>query len=245
MEGQPIDVRNIRYNTQEDLLSHMHAVLDFSNYCRTTGIPPESFYDTFSNLVHHIALCLDTICRFATIYFGASAALPYNYGLMIHRQGATYKAVCIVDLNALTLFSRCHEALLHSRARLTNIVQHRPAELANIPLPYDKNSFSVLDYLYRFAKTELRLDPNWPTNSFTAALIGIRGPIFNAIVAKIRAVCAYSYSFSPVLCHYSRISRTSSSISGMLTQETCCGVWRHIYCNIITPCPCSSCHYRA
>ncbi|KAI0088689.1 kinase-like domain-containing protein [Irpex rosettiformis] len=85
----------------------------------------------------------------------------------------------------MTLFRGCHEYLLYCRMRLTLGIKRRSAEIPDIPKPFRPPS--VLMHVYPLARTELRIDPNWPIESFTAALIGIGGPIFDNIISKIRA----------------------------------------------------------
>ncbi len=83
-------------------------------------------------------------------------------------------------------FKKCHHALLYCRTKLTLVIKRMPNELASVPVP--NQSPTVVVYLYHKARSELRIDPNWPMESFTAALIYVCGPVFDTVIHWIRQV---------------------------------------------------------
>lgn len=67
-EGQPVDLRNLRYNAAEDLLSHMRRVVDFAVHCTSILSFPGCLSDHFQELIHYVALGAESLCVFARIY---------------------------------------------------------------------------------------------------------------------------------------------------------------------------------
>lgn len=96
----------------------------------------------------------------------------------------------------MDIFWLRHHSLLYCRAKFTLAIKRMAEESRSLPKP--DNSRGVLSFLYHKAKTELRIDPNWPIESFTAALMYVCGPVFDTIIHWIRRVY---YATSLISCH--------------------------------------------
>lgn len=202
-ERQLNDPKHLRYNVLQDMLVHIYHQAQFLEYSLSKYRHHGSFaqlYTIAGEVLGVFARAAGVIYSNATIFYGSVCFVGRHlYADCTYCTGAMAGVLNSGELGELRLY---HGQLLYHRMQLQYAINGvEDADIQALPAPSADSAALLLQRAYSHSIFEVRSGVEWMQESYTAALLCMRGMLVDDLLILVRRVRNHASSCVP--CHLS------------------------------------------